>query len=156
MLLIFVCSSQAKETSYSLSGAVTKFIRNMGVNDMMPSVFAPGLEHYLRKLVHISLFFCLGITSCIFFTRLLNKVKKYRIFISGAVAGVFCFLCACLDEWHQSFVPGRTGCIRDVRYDAMGFLIGIVLVMVVNGIRVENVGYPREGKVVDIRRHVGK
>ena len=133
--VIFVFSSQAKEASYSLSGAVTKFIRDMGLKDMMPSVWGQRLEHNIRKLAHISLFFCLGITSCIFFTHLLNKVKKYGIVISGAVAGVFCFLCASLDEWHQSFVPGRNGCIRDVGYDAIGFVIGIVLVMVVNGIR---------------------
>lgn len=35
---------------------------------------------------------------------------------------VFCILYAFSDEFHQSFVPGRTAHIRDVGFDALGML----------------------------------
>ena len=39
-----------------------------------------------------------------------------------------------LDEWHQSFVPDRTGRLDDVVTDAIGALIGLVVAWVVLGV----------------------
>ena len=36
---------------------------------------------------------------------------------------------AALDEYHQRFVPGRSGEIKDVLIDACGLLLGIVLTL---------------------------
>jgi VanZ family protein len=42
------------------------------------------------------------------------------------MAGVIALLYAFSDEWHQSFVPGREGALRDVGIDALG-VIGVSL-----------------------------
>ena len=45
-------------------------------------------------------------------------------------------LVASLDEWHQSFIPSRTGSVRDVLLDsaaALGALIGLFLWLRRNG-----------------------
>ena len=41
------------------------------------------------------------------------------------VAGLFCVAFAGLDEWHQSFVPGRSPSPRDVLIDSIGIFAGI-------------------------------
>jgi VanZ family protein len=46
--------------------------------------------------------------------------------------GVACtFLVACLDEWHQKFVPGRVSSFHDVMVDTTGamFLTLVVLAL---------------------------
>jgi len=42
-----------------------------------------------------------------------------RVWLAFAFAAVF----AASDEWHQSFVPGRDGCVRDVLIDTGGTLL---------------------------------
>ena len=36
---------------------------------------------------------------------------------------LFCVVFAASDEWHQTFVPGRDGCVRDVIIDTCGAVI---------------------------------
>lgn len=38
-----------------------------------------------------------------------------------------CFFYACSDEFHQLFVPGRSGEFRDVCIDLLGSCIGLLL-----------------------------
>lgn len=38
------------------------------------------------------------------------------------------------DEWHQSFVPGRTPDITDIMVDALGAVVGLIIVTVLQGI----------------------
>ena len=44
------------------------------------------------------------------------------------LAGIVCVGFAGLDEYHQSFVGGRTPAIKDVGVDSSGAFIGILLV----------------------------
>lgn len=37
------------------------------------------------------------------------------------------FAYACLDEWHQTFVPGRQGTLHDVLLDTLGGAFGLLL-----------------------------
>ena len=46
-------------------------------------------------------------------------------------AGAFCVGFACLDEYHQSFVAGRTPTKRDVYIDSCGIFLGIILTRIV-------------------------
>jgi len=39
------------------------------------------------------------------------------------LAGVIVILVGALDEWHQTFVPGRTGRAVDVLVDLAGFVV---------------------------------
>lgn len=40
-------------------------------------------------------------------------------------AFAFAVLFAATDEWHQTFVPGRDGCVRDVFIDTAGALVAV-------------------------------
>jgi VanZ family protein len=44
-----------------------------------------------------------------------------------AQALAICLLWAASDEWHQTFVPGRTGRVRDVAIDAVGALAAMAV-----------------------------
>src|SRR5690606_2032338 len=50
--------------------------------------------------------------------------RQFRWQTKQAIAAVIITIAyACLDEWHQSFVPTRSGNILDVAIDALGALI---------------------------------
>jgi VanZ family protein len=70
-------------------------------------------HHVLRKSGH---FIGYGILSLLVFRALRSTVTPrlaYVAFWSVALTGVV----ASLDEWHQSYIPSRTGCLQDVVLD---------------------------------------
>jgi VanZ family protein len=80
------------------------------------------LHGMLRKLAHLTEFALL--------TLLLGRalVRPHRTLfwlawrvLPAAVAW------AILDEWHQTFVPGRVGAVRDILLDSAGVLVGFAL-----------------------------
>lgn len=50
-----------------------------------------------------------------------GKIKIYAVVIFGVL------IYALTDEWHQTYVPGRTGSIIDVLIDTAGGVIGALL-----------------------------
>lgn len=79
----------------------------------------------IRKSAHFSLFATLGF--------LISMTVGHRKLFSFASAGVliFCFLYAVTDEFHQSFVPGRSCEFRDMMIDTSGALTGMLVSMVI-------------------------
>ena len=84
------------------------------------------VNEYLRKTGH---FFGYGVISLLFrnawysSARAMRWVKKGLLMpfaASSAVASTF--VIGCLDEWHQTFLPGRVGCLRDALLDTAGAL----------------------------------
>jgi len=58
---------------------------------------------------------------------LLNRaLKDIRGWSSFSLAVLLCLLYAASDEWHQSFVPGRTASLYDVGVDGIGALAASV------------------------------
>ncbi len=49
---------------------------------------------------------------------------KNRFLVRGVL---FCLFYAATDEFHQLFVPHRSGCLVDVLYDSIGIGLGTVL-----------------------------
>lgn len=90
------------------------------------------LHHYARKTGH---FVGYG-TVCLTFVRgwLLTlgrraglKVRRWRLQGNGlGVASTA--VVASLDEWHQTFVPSRTGTVHDVLLDTVGGIVACALV----------------------------
>ncbi|MDK8183442.1 VanZ family protein [Paenibacillus sp. UMB4589-SE434] len=78
------------------------------------------VEYFIRKGAHVAEFALL----CFLILKTLYATSLSAI-SAVAIGGIATFLYACSDEWHQSFVPGRTGHFQDVLVDS----IGIVLVM---------------------------
>ncbi len=78
------------------------------------------LSVIVRKTAHFIEYFVLGILS-------LNCIKNYTKNKIVIMSLIFCIICASLDEFHQVFVPGRAGALKDVLIDSLGALSGIIL-----------------------------
>ena len=76
----------------------------------------------MRKVIHASVYFVLAFFVMTFFSILLDH-KKY--IISLILACVICVTFAITDEYHQTFVNGRTGRPLDVAIDSAGSMVGI-------------------------------
>ena len=107
----------AELSSDFLSGPIGAFLSRF-----LPRLSDRGLDFDIRKYAHMFEYFCLGVGVCLFFSEALEK--RWPAFFS-AVA--FCFLYACSDELHQSFVPGRAALFSDVLIDGAGYLLGPAL-----------------------------
>ena len=62
-------------------------------------------------------------------TKIMLSCKGYIIAISTV------FIYACTDEFHQLFVPGRSGQFTDVLIDTAGGLIGLVCILILTACR---------------------
>ena len=78
----------------------------------------------VRKLAHFSEFAILGILLRWLFAMLMDK--KLQRFIFPLVCGM---ACAIIDEFIQSFTPGRVCSFWDMCIDWSGVLTGILLTM---------------------------
>jgi len=81
----------------------------------------------VRKLGHVTEF---GILSLLYWKTLVYFLKVKGRELSPVLAIVFAFLgafaYACLDEWHQAFVPGRSSSFYDVLVDSSGMLVAMI------------------------------
>ncbi len=106
MLLIFYFSSQNAEQSTQTSAWFLQFL--------------PFSMHIVRKLAHFTIYAMLGFNTFYMY-------KNYGVKHSALYALVTCILYACSDEWHQSFVSGRSTQITDICIDTCGALSLILL-----------------------------
>lgn len=88
------------------------------------STIAEMLNVIVRKSAHASIFCVLSILV-MKFILILKGENKFRYYIVGMV---ICFLYACTDEFHQLYVPGRTGRFTDALIDTLGATIGCVVI----------------------------
>lgn len=79
------------------------------------------LNSPLRKVMHASVYFVLAFILIIVI-NMLFKTRKY--ILSLMITVLLCFIFAITDEYHQTFVKGRTGQFKDVVIDTSGALVG--------------------------------
>jgi len=128
-MIIFNFSSQnsekSNETSSVIVDKVVDTIANANKN-IEKDAIKDNVTVVVRKLAHFSIYTLLGIW-------LMNEANTFDI--SKKKKYVICVLFGCLyaisDEFHQSFVSGRSQEIRDIVIDTCGVLFGCVLVMAV-------------------------
>lgn len=78
------------------------------------------LNKPLRKVMHLIMYFILAIL--LISTLTLSNIKhKYLITI------IICIIYALTDEYHQTFISGRTGQLTDVIIDTLGSLLYIII-----------------------------
>lgn len=80
--------------------------------------FAETIDHPVRKCAHATEYAILGIL--VYF--IVKDPNRRWLWI----AWIVCILYASSDEFHQLFVPGRSGQISDVCLDSCGALVGIL------------------------------
>ena len=120
MGVIFNFSAQNAEKSFNLSQGFSKILYNLisslpGV-ELKLSIF----HSLLRQTAHFLVFFILAILliNALRISGLnFSSAALYTIIIAAAYAG--------LDEYHQSFVPGRTAELKDVFIDSLGIIAGV-------------------------------
>jgi VanZ family protein len=76
----------------------------------------PEAEVLLRKLGHVAGYFVLTVL-------LVRALRRSGVAAAVPVAVGAAFAYAISDEWHQSFVPGRTATPRDVGIDGLGIAL---------------------------------
>ena len=126
MGIIFYLSSQPATQSAHLS---------TGVKNELLSILAhciPGIENmefrsldfYIRKNAHFIAYFILGTLTL--FALVQSEARK-----PANLALLICLLYAISDEFHQLFIPGRSGQFRDVLIDGAGAVLGVLLTTIV-------------------------
>lgn len=134
--LIFSLSAMNSNSSNGKSTSIIKlfiedsFAVTSGVNkSAYPTndefeIAAYLMNPVLRKVMHASVYFVLALLIIIF----INKNYKYKKYLLSLLITMFiCFTFACLDEYHQTFVDGRTGRFSDVLIDSTGALVGTLI-----------------------------
>lgn len=126
MIVIFSFSSADANKSTGTSDKVITTmieIKDKITNNETPNnekeIIVKNSSFYIRKIAHITEYLILGFL-------MFNLLKQY------SVTNIYYAIClsilySCTDEFHQLFISGRSGSIRDVLIDSIGILIGTYL-----------------------------
>ena len=129
MVMIFRFSAQTAVVSSDLSQTLTEKIVH-SINYRLGMDWTPAeqalrvmtFEYYVRKLAHFGEFLLLAVTLVI--PLYVHGVRKARLFF---LTMLICALYALSDEYHQSFIEGRSPQILDTAVDCCGSLVGTLL-----------------------------
>lgn len=124
MAVIFYFSSQPADLSLDASGEVLVKMNQLEEEEIqnISDRRVWCLHYFIRKFAHFVLYCGLG------FLTVFSVVSiKYRAFISYIIAWLAASLYGVLDEWHQTFVPGRGPSLADIRLDTFSALAGVVM-----------------------------
>lgn len=132
MLTIFLFSNQPATESSEISGTIsyrlvedTDEIFNWGLTADQIGNIAGNIEYPIRKAAHMTEYAILGWLAFAFFYSFEMRQKIRYI---AALGFSFCY--ASTDEFHQLFIPGRSGQFTDVCIDTAGAAIGLLLLAI--------------------------
>ncbi|MFA9464621.1 MAG: VanZ family protein [Velocimicrobium sp.] len=126
MITIFLFSSKPATDSNEQSYTVGRIVCTVVYPDFtsMPSVEQEqavlSINYIVRKTAHFIEYMILGI---LLFIALDGRRKVLPFTIGMIYAGT--------DEFHQLFVSGRSGQIKDVALDSVGVLFGVFLIAII-------------------------
>ena len=133
MILIFNFSAQEADQSSALSYEVGVKVLTFANDKLDRGWSAKRIEqlseqgqYYIRKTAHFTEYFLLAVSVA--FPLYVYGVRGLWLVFS---AGIFCVGYACLDEYHQSFVAGRSPGKKDVLIDSVGIFCGIIVTRIV-------------------------
>lgn len=81
------------------------------------------VEFFIRKFAHLLIYGLLGMLI----TRLLKELTRWLLGWNYLISVIICTAYAAIDEYHQSFINGRTATSIDVFLDMIGAMLGILL-----------------------------
>lgn len=126
MIVIFSFSSADANKSTGTSDKVITTmieIKDKITNNETPNnekeIIVKNSSFYIRKIAHITEYLILGFLMF----NLLNQYSVTKIYYAIGLS----ILYSCTDEFHQLFINGRSGSIKDVLIDSIGILIGTYL-----------------------------
>lgn len=90
-------------------------------------------NHYVRKAGHVVGY---GVLSLLFYRLAIYEIpaalQRAKPYLSFAAAFAATAAVAVLDEWHQTFVPGRTGTVADVLLDSAAAALALAAMAAVS------------------------
>ncbi len=129
--MIFNFSNQDSEksgsTSQKVTEAITKDIKSIQkLNKNEKAKVIDKIEDVIRKIAHFSLYALIGfLLMALFSTYNINEKNKI---ISTIIIGA---IYAISDEFHQSFISGRSGQVSDVFLDTLGVTVGGLFIILI-------------------------
>ena len=114
------------------------------LSEVTKNQYAELIDHFVRKSAHFCEYAVLGMLTWgsfrVLFSGGVEGKKKHlakdylkgrkeywRIHKLNGLAWLWCICYAATDEFHQLFVPGRYGMVKDVVLDSLGALTGIIV-----------------------------
>lgn len=130
-LVIFKFSAQGAEMSNGSSGKVVNKIVEIlpqakNLSDNEKEELKEKITTPVRKMAHFSIYTCLGLLAYLC-SKTFEGTEKKRLIGSWGFGTLY----ACTDEFHQLFVEGRSGEIKDVIIDSTGVLFGILIAHII-------------------------
>lgn len=116
LLVIFLFSNQDGSTSTSLTNGILEKYLFFVDSDIFFMI--------IRKMAHIIEYFILGIL-------VLNFINEFKVDKKIVISILICFILASFDEFHQLFIPDRTGRLLDVFIDMIGASLGILILSLI-------------------------
>ena len=123
MVVIFMLSHQSASISSGQSGVFVEQLRHIA-----PSVDQQLLTFLVRKGAHIFAYFVLGILTFNALWRV--DLSKFKFNYPLGLSIIVCALYAVSDEFHQLFVSGRSGEIRDIIIDSCAATVGVFIISI--------------------------
>ena len=133
MGLIFYLSHQTAAESGDLSGGLIESTVKLffpNASESFISQVISSAEFWVRKLAHFCLYAVLGILSFLNLVSYTSMPFVLRCISSLLISAIY----ALSDEYHQTFVSGRSGELRDVLIDSAGALTGILFCALIYGL----------------------
>jgi VanZ family protein len=151
MYMIFSFSAQPAEVSSQVSYKVSykmveaaDYVFDADLDEWQISEWATKINFITRKLAHMTEYFALAIA--VSFPLYVYGLHGILLMLT---AGMICVAFACGDEYHQSFVSGRSPSMKDVGIDSIGVFFGIVLVRIIGWTGRKTIFRPRKKKKDD-------
>lgn len=117
-------NTKSKNTITNVIESTVDTTNKLGITDKHPSEekkqeVTNKLNEPLRKGMHASVYLVLAIL-------LMNAliVSNAKLWLAIILSIIISFIYACSDEYHQTFVEGRSGKFTDVLIDTTGALVG--------------------------------
>ncbi len=137
MLLIFFFSSQVAEESGEVSEGFIAMLYRLKLRIFGQECTASelrmkidALETIVRKLAHFTIYAFLGFL----FSNAYTQSGIHRLSRLFALSLISSALYAVTDEFHQLFVEGRSGELRDVLIDSSGAALGaLIFILIISG-----------------------
>lgn len=106
-------------------GIIKKDISENEINNITKK-----LDHPVRKLAHMTEYFILAYLLLNVFN--VSGIKTKYIYL---IVILICFIYSCTDEYHQTYISGRSGNITDLLIDTSGSIIYILINNFINILR---------------------
>lgn len=126
MILIFCFSSKNADNSGQSSMTVAKTVLSLyekvsdnSIKETDRPLTLAAIDHFVRKTAHFCEYALLAITILLHLLAL-HKHGKQLFFLPVLISGIY----AATDEYHQTFIIGRSGQLKDVLLDTAGAATG--------------------------------